>query len=66
VDYSIASTTGLMNLQKTKLIKKHLGIAGITEQHLSQLLHQLPISKINQTRLPLESQYANCAEVMQH
>ena len=38
VDYSIASATGLMNLQALAWDKEALDIAGITEQHLSQLV----------------------------
>jgi gluconokinase len=38
VDYSIASATGLMNLKELSWDKEALEIAGITEQHLSQLV----------------------------
>jgi gluconokinase len=38
VDYSIASTTGLMNLKELTWDKEALDVAGITEQHLSQLV----------------------------
>lgn len=38
VDYSIASATGLMNLQALAWDKEALKIAEITEQHLSQLV----------------------------
>lgn len=38
VDYSIASATGLMNLKQLSWDKEALDIAGITEQHLSQLV----------------------------
>jgi gluconokinase len=38
VDYSIASATGLMNLKELTWDKEALSIAGITQQHLSQLV----------------------------
>lgn len=38
VDYSIASATGLMNLKQLSWDKEALDIAGISEQHLSQLV----------------------------
>jgi gluconokinase len=38
VDHSIASATGLMNLKELSWDKEALEIAGITEQHLSQLV----------------------------
>ena len=49
VDYSIASATGLMNLKELTWDKEALSIAGITEQHLSQLVPTTHIvEKINQ------------------
>jgi gluconokinase len=38
VDYSIASATGLMNLQELTWDEEALEIAGITQQHLSKLV----------------------------
>ena len=38
IDYSIASATGLMNLKELTWDSEALSIAGITEQHLSQLV----------------------------
>jgi gluconokinase len=50
VDYSIASTTGLMNLKELTWDKEALDVAGITEQHLSQLVPTTHIvEKINET-----------------
>lgn len=45
VDYSIASATGLMNLKNLSWDKEALFIAGITEQHLSQLVSTTHIVK---------------------
>jgi gluconokinase len=45
VDYSIASATGLMNLKNLSWDKEALAIAGITAQHLSQLVSTTHIVK---------------------
>jgi gluconokinase len=50
VDYSIASATGLMNLEALSWDQEALAIAGITEQHLSQLVPTTYIvEKINES-----------------
>lgn len=45
VDYSIASATGLMNLKELAWDQEAMDIAGITEQHLSQLVPTTHIIK---------------------
>lgn len=49
VDYSIASATGLMNLKELSWDQEALIVAGITKQHLSQIVPTTHIvEKINQ------------------
>ena len=50
VDYSIASATGLMNLKSLNWDQEALEVAGISEQHLSQLVPTTHIvEKINES-----------------
>lgn len=65
VDYSIASTTGLMNLQNLSWDQEALSIAGINEQHLSQLVPTTHIvEKITKTSARSMGILVNTAIIM--
>lgn len=64
IDYSIASATGLFNLRQLNWDQAALEMAGITEQHLSQLVPTTHIERINSASAEVMGLVANTAIVM--